>query len=349
MIWFKEKLFLIKTKVINRRKSYKQKEYQYELLDNLDVFVSRGYSLSESLNLLKRRYKLEKVIEDLSEGKYLFESLEESKFDPDSLLMLEIAEKTGDLKTGIKNAAQIIEDKIKAKNQIFEVLKYPLLLFGLLILTLSFVNFFLMPQFKNIYVSFGIDAGLAIKMIFLIIKVVPIISLSTLIILGSLIIYVQIQPADKKYEYYFKNKYISTYFIRIYNQIFAMNLVNLLKLGLRIDQILMVLKDQEYNELLSLESQRILAELNDGYQLVDIVDNKFYTEELKMLIRDGETHSTLVHNLENYVIFLQQSQKSRGEKLIFWIQPIFYLIFGVLIVMLYASIFIPMFKMMEEL
>ena len=120
-------------------------------------------------------------------------------------------------------------------------------------------------------------------------------------------------------------------------------------MGFRLDEIFILLSKQNHNELLQIESKRILEELREGKLFYECLQNSYYSNELIMLIKDGETFSSLVHNLENYSIYIEQSQKDTTKKMLFLIQPIFYGIFGIFIIILYASIFIPMFKMMDNI
>ena len=118
-------------------------KFQLELLANLSLFLNRGYSLNEAMNLLKYRYNLENYISKLEEGYLLSEILKDNNFDPDILLVLEISEKSGNLKLGIEKSYYIIEQKQKNKNQIFELLKYPIMLGVILLIALVFVSSFL--------------------------------------------------------------------------------------------------------------------------------------------------------------------------------------------------------------
>ena len=129
-------------------------KFQLELLSNLSLFLNRGYSLNEAMNLLKYRFHLENYILQLEEGYLLSEILKDNNFDPDILLVLEISEKSGNLKLGIEKSYYIIEQKQKNKNQIFELLKYPIMLGVILLIAMVFVSTFLLPQFISIYDSF---------------------------------------------------------------------------------------------------------------------------------------------------------------------------------------------------
>ncbi len=324
-------------------------KHQKEILENLDLFLSRGYSITECLNLLTYRYHLDDYIEALEQGELFSEILREKKFDNDILLVVEIAENSGNLKTGINKAKLIVEQKIANKNQILELIKYPLLLFIILGIALGFVSLFLIPQFQIIYDSFGIELTLGIRIMFFIINVIPIIFFIILIIMLIIMVkYLKLSPGEKL-QYILKNKYLKKYYLSIYNQIFSINLVNLLNMGLRLDEILIILKDQDHNLLLKTESVRILELLKEGKLFYETLQNDYYSPDMITIVKEGEFSSTLVHNLENYSIYLQQNQHKNTQKIIFLIQPIFYLIFGFFIIILYASIFVPMFQMMETI
>ncbi len=322
---------------------------QKEILDNVSIFLNRGYSIYECFNLLKFRFNLESYIEDLEEGCLLSEILSKNNYDRDILLVIEIAEKSGNLKLGVEKAHLIIKQKIENKNQLLEIIKYPLLLAVILVLALGFVSLFLIPQFQKIYDSFGMELSLGIKLIFTSIRLLPIIILIAAILIICFTLYLKSITYEKRIQILIKNKYIKKYYLKIYNQIFVINIHNLLMMGLRIDEILIILKQQDYNKLLKIESKRILNELSEGKLLYETIQNDFYSDELILIIKDGETYSTLVHSLENYTIFIEKTNQDQAKKLIFLIQPIFYGIFGILIIILYTSIFVPMFQMMETI
>ena len=322
---------------------------QEEILDNISIFLNRGYSLNECFSLLKYRFKLDNYIEDLEEGKLLSEILLDNNYDRDILLVIEIAEQSGNIRLGVEKSHLIIKQKIQNKNQVLELIKYPILLGAILILALGFVSLFLIPQFQTIYESFGMELSSSIKLLFYFIKILPLFILLIFLSIIIFIIYLKKQPYEKQIKILIKNKYINKHYVKLYNQIFVINIVNLLIMGLRIDEILNILSNQEYNKLLKIESIRILNELKEGKLLYETLRNEFYTDELVLIIKDGETYSTLVHSLENYTVFLEKSQKDQAKKLVFLIQPLFYGVFGILIIILYTSIFVPMFQMMETI
>lgn len=336
-----------KWKLYKRKKSLFNLNLQLEFLENLKIFLNRGFSLNDTLNLLKYRYNIEELIKDLENGNYLYETLEKLQFDKDVLLIVEIAETSGNLKTGITNSYKILKQKIENKQQLSKELKYPLLLIIIGIFAILFISTFLIPQFRSIYASFG-NLDPTINLIFTSIQYLPIVLFLLLFILLFLILLFTKMPEDKQITVILKNKFLKKSFCKIYNYIFVINLVGLLKTGLKIDEIFLILSQQKYNLILQKESKKILKKLEAGYSLDLCLNKHLYDKELIQLIKEGETFSNLLHNLDNYMIFLIQKNEKQKKNIFFLIQPIFYGLFGFLILILYGSIFVPMFKLMES-
>lgn len=333
-------------KLLKKSSKYNLKD-QAELLENLSLFLNRGFSLTDTINLLNLRFGLSDMIEGLEEGELMSDILKTKKVDEDALLIIEIAERSGELALGIENAYKILKQKIKNKEEVKKLLKYPILLCVITIAALGFVSFFLIPKFESIYESFNLEGNGGITFLFSFIRNLPIIGLLILAVFVFSIIWYVRKSKIEQMQFCLKNRFIKKSYLVLYNHIFTINVVNLLKVGLKIDELFTILANQEYNILLSQESKKILLGLEEGLQLHECLD-EYYLPELKMLIKEGEHYSTLLHNLDNYVIFLNQKQQNKTQKMFFLIQPVFYGFFGLLIVLLYSTIFMPMFKMMEQ-
>ncbi len=344
MILQKKLNYLIK----NKEKKNKHKDQQ-ELLEMITVFLKQGYSINDTIIVLKFRYDLSSWIVMLEEGMRLSEVLAAKKFDKDVLLIIEVSENSGNLKTGIIKANELLSEKIKRKNEFLELIKYPLLLSAISFFSLLFISTFLLPQFENIYQSFGIEGDLLLKFLYLTMRTLPYIILFFFIIGLSFFMWYLSKDSEQKLKIILKNKYLKKYYFMIYNQIFVINITNLLKMDLKMDEVLNILESQEYNLFLQAEIKKINQLLNQGYSFYETLNPDYYEGQLIQLIKDGEENSLLRHNLESYNIFLQNIQKNKNEKLLYLIQPIFYGFLSLLIIILYSSIFIPMFEMMDAI
>lgn len=346
------KILMKKLKNLNNKEKSNNKtpiKVQLDLLESLDLFLQRGYSLTETIDILYIKYQLQEMRELLRQGRLLSDIFALMEFDQDVLLILQIAETSGNLKNAVNKSVTLLKNKIASKDQLIEVLKYPLLLAIIMIVALGFVAHFLIPQFESIYISFGIELNLFVSIVFGIIKILPVVTSIILLIILVMFKFIASRNLDTRVKIYLKFDFIAKNYVKLYNQIFVINMTNLLLMGLRLDEILEILAQQNYNLLVQKEARRIHVELKQGTSLASAISNELYHDELILLIKEGELHNTLIPNLENYIIFAQKERESRTQKMLFLIQPIFYGVFGLLIVMLYVSIFIPMYQMMDTL
>ncbi len=344
----KIKLKKLKNKILFHEKS--NKKYQRLILKNLNILMEQGYSLNEALEMLENKYNLKILINYLLQGNSLADSFEFLNFDPDILLIIKISENSGTIKNGIKRSILILDNKMANKTKVMEKLKYPIALFLLLFLSISFISNFLLPMFLNVYENFGIEIEGWLKVLFDFLSILP-----RLIILFSLFFiifyfYYSLQSQSDKLKILLKNKFVSKKYYRIYNHLFLINFHFLLNIGLKLDEVFDILKSQKYNYLLKKESKSIFNDLEKGQDLVMILKKrKIYNDEIINSIEDGLAKGTLVFNLKTTLLMWEEKNSQKFEKYIYLIQPLFYLFFGVLIIVLYACIFIPMFKMMDQL
>lgn len=160
----------------------------------------------------------------------------------------------------------------------------------------------------------------------------------------------KLQTKSKRITILTKNKLIRKQYFKIYNQLFLLNVATLLDLGLKLDEVFQILSTQKYNHLLKKQANKILKQLEEGETLSDILKSeKIYSKAMISTVNDGEKYGVLAKNLKNYLLITETEKEKRFKKYIFLVQPIFYCFFGFIILILYASIFIPMFKIMDQL
>ena len=129
-----------------------------------------------------------------------------------------------------------------------------------------------------------------------------------------------------------------------------MNVHSLLQFGFKMDEIFLILSNQKYNYILKKEAEKIHKQLSQGEELHSILkQNKIYDKNVITAIQKGIESNTLSANLRNILLLQEAKKKEKFEKIVMLIQPLIYLLFGLTIVLLYMSIFIPMFKIMDAI
>lgn len=318
-------------------------------LENLNLLISKGYSLSISLNIMSYRFNVEKILKKLSAGEKFCESIETLELSDDILLIISISEASGKLKEGINHAYQALKEKDKQKNGIQDALKYPFIMLIIIMFILYFVNSFLIPQFRDIYIQFDLNITLFYQIMFWLIWIIPKLILSIFIICFILKYWYDKLTEREKIKLFKKFPALNTFYIRYYNYLFATELFLILSTGMQIEDALKILKDQNNHKLIKEESEKILIELSMGNSFKDSLDDKLYTEEFIIMIKNAEEIGFLKDSLENYIKYAFQNLNNSSKNMMFWLQPIIYFFIGGIIIILYASILLPMYNMMESL
>ncbi len=347
------KLVLLKTKSkINKiltKVHTKKLPEQEVLLKNLNMLMDRGYSINECVSLLgdeNSKY----ILNNFLEGQQLSKSLAELGFDKDVLLIIEISEEGGRIEEGIKRSHQIIKQKISNKSKIYDKLKYPLLLSIILVFALLFISNFLIPMFMRVYSSFNIETDGFMQIFINTLIVLPKVVIIVIIISLIIALYLKAIEDSDRLKLLFKNKILQRQYLKLYNDIFVINIHSLLNFGVKLNEIFLILSQQDHNYYLKKQSQIIHNKLNEGEDLVNILEQqKIYDQKTINAIRSGLETNSLIEDLYSIILFTQVKKEQKMSKIIMLIQPIIYMFFGLVIVLLYMSIFIPMFKIMDSI
>lgn len=323
-------------------------ENQLEILKMLGILVKLGFAFSTALEIMSHKFEVTTWIESLEAGNSFYQILNQNKFDKDVLLIFKIGLDSEQFDISIAKAVSVLESKIAKRAELSELVKYPLMLIVIGILSLGFVSFFLLPQFEKILTELTVTSG-ATKALYSIFKLGPYVIVLLVLILIICALYVYKLDFDRQLKLFIKIKPLRNLYISIYNQVFVITLCNLLKTNLHLSTVIEVLSEQSENQLLAKEARQISSGLIEGQFIADCITPVYYDQQLIEIIRVGEQNGMLIYYLESYSKIISTINQTRGKRIIFWIQPIFYSVFGIIILLLYAAIFIPMFSMMDSI
>lgn len=323
-------------------------ESQLEILKMLGILVKLGFALSTALEIMSHKFEVTTWIQSLEAGNSFYQILNQNKFDKDVLLIFKIGLDSEQFDISIAKAVSVLESKIAKREELSELVKYPLMLIVIGILSLGFVSFFLLPQFEKILTELTVTSR-ATTALYSIFKLGPYVIVLLLIILVICGLYVYKLDFNRQLKLFIKIKPLRNLYISIYNQVFVITLCNLLKTNLHLSTVIEVLSEQSENQLLAKEARQISNGLIEGQFIADCITPVYYDQQLIEIIRIGEQNGMLIYYLESYSKIISTINQTRGKRIIFWIQPIFYSVFGIIILLLYAAIFIPMFSMMDSI
>ncbi|MEQ8580615.1 MAG: type II secretion system F family protein [Marinoscillum sp.] len=144
------------------RVSDKEKETIYR---QLNVLQQSGVDIRASFEILfqqlkrkKTREKLQKVLAEIVKGKSLSESLAQFRdFTPYEVFSLKIGEETGRLTLVFEKLTTYFENQIAQRRQIVSTLSYPVLIMLTSFGAVSFMIFFIIPMFEEVFLRFNND------------------------------------------------------------------------------------------------------------------------------------------------------------------------------------------------
>lgn len=323
-------------------------EMQLEMLRMMAILLEIGFPLSTVIEIMAVKFEVADWNHQLEAGQSFYQVLEAAGFDRDVLLVIKIGLDSEDFKSTVYKAIEIITSKIEKRSELIELFKYPIMLLVIAILSIGFVSYFLLPQFEKILSSMSVESN-ATTILYQIFRFGPLLisGLIVVLIIGVIIGYRL--DYDRRLRLLVRFKPIRKLYVSVYNQVFAVTLSNLLQTNLNLSAVISVLANQSENRLLATEAKKIEQGLKLGKFIADSVTPIYYDQQLIYILKLGEESGMLVYYLNSYSKLISAVNETRGKRIIFWIQPIFYMTFGLLILLLYAAIFIPMFALMDSI
>ncbi len=307
-----------------------------------------GFPLNIALEIMSSKFEIKTWQTKLNAGQSFYQVLADSGFDADVLLIIKLGLDSEELKVTIAKSIEILKSKIEKRTELIELIKYPLMLLVIGSISISFVSLFLLPQFAKIIESMGASST-ATTILYTVFKIGPDLVLATVIAVLIIALIVYKLEDDARLRVLVKISPLRNIYISLYNQVFTVTLSNLLQTNLHISDVFALLSAQQENKLLASEALKIKQGLTRGNYIVDCLSENYYDQQLLYILKIGEESGMLVYYLNSYSKIIAAINQNRGKRLIFWIQPIFYAVFGILILLLYAAIFIPMFTLMDSI
>lgn len=124
----------------------------------------------------------------------------------------------------------------------------------------------------------------------------------------------------------------------------------MLKSGLPVSDALVVMEMHLNKGFYKEESQRLQKGLLNGKLLPDLLLLKpYFTKELAEIVRYGQAHGELGAELTSYGEWIFSELEEMIYSALQKIQPILFAVIGGFVLLMFASMLLPMFKLMEAL
>ena len=154
------KVRVLKSVSFDLLKLNNSKKEVLEFFTQLDILLSANLTFSQSIDLLSesnQENKIEEIItiikQSISSSTLIDKALLEYKdyLGEVSLLFLKLGFENGNIKDSIHSLVEILDEEIKSKEKLSEVMRYPLILVFSLCISIGMIFVYVLPNFEFIF------------------------------------------------------------------------------------------------------------------------------------------------------------------------------------------------------
>lgn len=304
---------------------------QYFLVKLLNNLLKKGYTLNESLILIKNVSNkiVDKIIEMLDEGLPLSLVLHKLKFKSFVYQTIKIGEESNKVNEAVNLIVYYFEFHLKIKNQINKVLLYPAILFCFSLISFEFIRIKLYPIIHLLLSDFNVMENNIL--IFLSFNLLKIIALLIIIFLIVIIVYrpiTNIIPSVKIY----RSLYISN------------NITLLLSCGSSLEEILILLNHNLNAKVYQIEKLTNIIFNQESNSLVSP-----YTLPFINFIKLGINAKDILKILNDFNSIYFNILFDRLEKRFYYLQFFLFIILSTNIFLIYYAILSPTLNLTNNL
>jgi competence protein ComGB len=333
---------------------------QGTFLKRLGELLSNGYSLTEAIEFVfighyqNQESLKQKVLSHLQNGSTLSDTFKHAGLPLHVCSQIYFAEKHGRMAETLISAGEYLHARQKDRQSLLKVMTYPLVLLFILTGVMILLKSVLFPQFQILYSSLGYTPDSQLRFFLNFIERLPLISAALLVffLITGVMVFSRYQSRTpmKKAEYLLRLPFLSRYLRLFYTQFFSREMSYLLNSGMSINQALTEVSKQSYRPLFKEIGERMIQELRIGKSFPETVEQfDLFTGGLIEVIKHGERRGQLPRELFIYSRFCMETLEFGGKRLLTIIQPAVFLFIGGFILLIYFSIMIPLFQVMQSL
>jgi competence protein ComGB len=340
---------------MNRRWSTQQ---QALFLRKTGELLSRGYTLSEAIESLAyylpayHKIMIGQCLVQLREGFPLHQILTNLNFNKSLVGYVYFAEQHGSLAEAFNEGSTIMLKQSQSSKRIAKMFYYPGILMMITAILFYFVDRVLLPRFTSLFESMELKPNVFTRVITLFGDLIPyfilfLISSILLLFFYYLFLFRFKSPLEKRIQMV-KIPIAGSFFRLWYTHYFSIQMSYLLSGGLSVLEALRMFENNSEQPFYGQVGREIRDKLSKGEKLEIILSGfHVFEKDLIHIVRHGQEKGRLDQELS---FFSKHCAMKLEEKTEIWlkaIQPILYLVIGLLIVSMYLAILLPMFHLLD--
>ncbi|WP_077615670.1 competence type IV pilus assembly protein ComGB [Caenibacillus caldisaponilyticus] len=337
-----------------------KKVQQADFLTRVGTCLDKGYSLADAIRL--QHYEqppavkktLLNLLEQLSKGDEMAHAFQRAGFPNDVCSFLHFASHTGELPRGFLESGRFLKVREQQKEKMNKLMRYPLFLLWIFAIMVYVVLDQLLPSFEQLYSAMDIQSSPGVRFLLYVSRHSRAIYGSLLITAAILILFAVVYakkiPPERRMAQLLYIPILSSY-LRLYlTYTFSFHIGGLLRVGLSVNDALKLMEAQPFDRFFKSEARALRQLLNDGHAFSDIIaQSRFYARDLPAVIRNGDVSGRLGETLFDYSEMMIRTFEEKTTRALSLVQPVFFVLFGGLIIGLFLSILTPMFTILNGL
>ncbi|HJG32982.1 competence protein ComGB [Jeotgalicoccus aerolatus] len=340
--------------------SNKLGKYDAHFLIKLAALLKNGFTMQQALIFLTEQYEVIKAQDKaaalalINSGAALSAVLKSLGFSKSIIMQVSFAEIHGEIITNLEQSGEYLNTRRKTVQKLIKTLQYPLVLVSIFIIMLVLLNYTVIPQFNDLYSAMQADKTSLVNILTFILNYLPYTALGVLIIIMlisvTILLITRMKNTKRAAHMLLIIPLVRTYFKYYVTYRFSREFGYFLNNGLEVKEIIMLLKTQTINRYLNMTARMLEEKLLAGISLSEAIEQQNVLDQrLAVFVSHGEYNSDVGKELIIYSEYSLENIIIKIENLTKKIQPVIFLILGLLIVCLYLVIVLPIFNMMSNI
>lgn len=329
---------------------------QLTFLNRLARLLQRDHSMKQALEFLTFDPQLsglsKQFVHYLEDGQSIEECFKRMQFQPLVISYLFFSGESGNMSEHIIHLHRLLTMKLEFETKLKKLLRYPVFLFAICILLFIVLQTFLLPLYERSFLGMGSSGSLPMYQLFLQLTETIFILFLVSAAIGTILLihFHRRSSVEKKIAVYEKVPLYRGIFKMLITGQLSYQLAALLHSGKTIKESLLIIKRQSHMPFLQYFANQLASQLQRGSTLYHAFkDLPLVENEFKLLIKRGAEQGTLPDDLKNYTNLAIDSLEEKIKSTLMVIQPIVYVILGLMIILIYAFTLFPMFQMIGQL
>lgn len=323
-------------------------QFNTEFMLLLGRLLQNGFSLQQALSFMpivfpSQKQWLNQLRTSLEAGECLAPSLADVSFPPHLVAQIELTELQGHLGDCLWHLGQLQRIQQKRRKELIGVIAYPCFLILFLGFLIGMMQIYLFPEIAQFTPT---TTTISPLQFFLRIMGVSVIVIGML--LSGYFICWHRQPLLKRLTAAFKWPFLGKSLQTYYQYCLLFDLATCLANGLNLAEIHQLTQQLAQTSWLVQLMQRLEAGIKKGGTLLNhLADTTFYPSELRLVLAKGSSLQQMAKEVDLLAAIKYDDLQRQLQQKVNWLQPLLFILIGVIIICTYLSILLPLYHTME--